>query len=360
MPTNKPQGTNGAGMVWGKRKNKKWIGIVVAIIVAAAAGGGYLLFGLDLDSGGSSNTLSGSSDQLTRRAIDGVMVAPDEANPYPVAVIIENLTVARPQSGLATANVVYEALAEGGITRFLAVFAGKTPGTIGPVRSARPYFVDWVLEYQALFAHAGGSPQALVDITTNDVFDLNQFYHSQYFYRDKSRNVASEHTLFTTGENLAFALRDLEAAEHGTFDSWKFKDDAALADRPLDAKSISIDFSSFSYSVSYQYNREENSYVRSMAGQIHADADGTEIHAKNIIVQKVETRLADEQRLSMDTVGSGEAIIFRDGQATMGTWEKEEKTSRTRFYDAEGDEVALNAGQTWIEVVPTDREVTYN
>lgn len=349
-------------LVWGKRKNKKWLYISIATIIVIAAGLGIFIFKFNPDTAlTTSNADSNDSGAtLVRRASDGMLVDPAESNPFPVAVIIENLTVARPQSGLAKAQIVYEALAEGGITRFLAIFAGDTPANIGPVRSARPYFIDWTLEYGALFAHAGGSPKAIADIKSEDVFDLNQFYNSQYFFRDNSRNVASEHTLYTTGEKLVFALRDLKAETSGDFESWKFKDDAPQAELPVDAKTISINFSSFSYSVEYTYDREQNDYVRFMAGQAHADADGTAVRPKNVVILKVKTRLADEQRLEMDTVGEGEAIIFRDGKAVTGTWKKEKRDARTYFYDTAGEEIEFNGGQTWVEVVPTDRDVTYN
>ncbi len=347
-------------VVWGKRSNKKKLVIigVIAGVIIIAAGIGYYVFGVNGDTGSSVITTN-SGQKMLRRAIDGVLVPKGEENPYPVAVMIENLTVVRPQEGLASANLVYEALAEGGITRFMALYAGKTPGRVGPVRSARPYFVDWALEYDALYAHAGGSPQALADIRNYDVFDLNQFYNSQYFFRDYTRGLASEHTLYTTGENLTFALRDLDAPDEGDYTTWTFKDEAPLAERPAESKTIDINFSSFSYSVEYQYDPQTNDYLRFMAGEEHDDADGTPIRPKNVVVQKVNTSLADEERLNMETIGEGAAVIFRDGMAIEGTWKKDARGDRTLFYDTNGDEIEFNAGQTWIEVIPTDREITY-
>ncbi|MBI5037918.1 MAG: DUF3048 domain-containing protein [Candidatus Kerfeldbacteria bacterium] len=360
MPTAPSKETQN-NLVWGKRKNKKWLYISIAAVIVVAAGLGIFIFKFNPDTAlNNANNANDDGSTLVRRASDGVYVDPADANRFPLAVIIENLTVARPQSGLAYAQVVYEALAEGGITRFLAIFTGDSPAKIGPVRSARPYFIDWVLEYGALFVHAGGSPKAIADIQSEDVFDLNQFYNAQYFFRDYSRNVASEHTLYTDGEKLAFALRDLEADAEGDYDTWKFKDDNAPDAQPTETKTISINFSSFSYSVEYTYDWEQNDYVRFMAGEAHLDADGSPIRPRNVIVMKVKTSLADEQRLDMDTIGEGEAIVFRDGSAVTGTWKKEKRDGRTYFYDATGAEIKLNAGSTWIEVVPTDREVTYN
>lgn len=349
----------GKQFVWGKRQNKKWITISSIAVVGIAIVLGFLVYGLNFDD---SQTVINQDigEKMVRRAIDGVFVSKGEENPYPVAVMVENLTVVRPQSGLASAHLVYEALAEGGITRFMLIYAGKTPGVVGPVRSARPYFVDWALEYDALYAHAGGSPQSLADIRNYNIFDLNQFFNAQYFYRDDSRGIAREHTLYTTGENLTFALRDLDAPTEGKYDRWTFKDDAPLAERPVEEKTIGINYSSFSYAVEYRYDPTENNYLRYMAGDIHTDADGTDIRPKNVVIQKVATSLADEQRLNMQTIGEGDAIVFRDGAVIEGTWKKAERGDRTMFYDMAGGEIKFNAGQTWIEVVPTDRAVTYN
>ncbi|MBU0597999.1 DUF3048 domain-containing protein [Patescibacteria group bacterium] len=348
--------------IWGKRKNRKWIYIIVAIVVVVGAALGYIVFGLNLNDSSDSlfTTKTKSSQGLERRAIDGVYVPADQANIYPVAVMIENLVSSRPPSGLSKANLVYEALAEGGITRFMAVYAGQfvTMPEIGPVRSARSYYIDWALEYNALYTHVGGSPQAFADIREYSVFDLNQFYSSQYFWRDSER--LAPHNLYTSGEKLAFALRDLEADETSDFDSWKFKDEVDVSDRPAEDKSIDIKFSSFNYDVGYKYNKEKNDYLRYQAGEIHIDKDESEIRAKNVAVQKVKTYLIDDNRLGMDTVGEGESIVFRDGLAITGHWEKESKTSRTIFYDDDGDEIEFNAGTTWVEVIPTDRDVEYN
>ncbi|MDD5040738.1 MAG: DUF3048 domain-containing protein [Patescibacteria group bacterium] len=353
--------------IWGKRTNKKWMIIGISVAVVAVIVGGVFLFN-PTDNGGLSTKShnSNSSDSLVRRAIDGVYVPADQSNHYPVAVMIENLVSSRPPSGLSNANVVYEALAEGGITRFMALYTGELYGLpeIGPVRSARPYYLDWALEYKALYAHVGGSPQAIADIKSKGVFDLNQFFNSQYYWRDSNR--LAPHNLYTSGEKLAFALRDLEASASGDFQSWKFKDDASLPDRPTVSKKISIQFSSMNYNVEYQYDREQNDYLRYQATEIHRDkptaegAEGSAIRAKNVIVQKVKTRLLDDERLGMDTVDEGVALIFRDGTAIEGQWKKASVSDRTRYYDADGDEIELNAGTTWVEIVPTDRDVEYD
>ena len=300
---------------------------------------------------------------LVPRRIDGVLVPEDESNFYPTAIIVENLTAARPQSGLDKAQIVYEALAEGGITRFLAIYArGHTAEVpqIGPVRSARPYYLDWTEELGAMFVHIGGSPQALTEINKRGIFDLNQFFNSKYFWRDKTLKAASEHTLFTSLDKLIFALRDKNKLDaKPVYDSWQFKSDKAQDSRPSDVKPITIDFSSFNYRVEYKYDREANDYARFQAGQPHLMKSGDAIRAKNVLVAYTKTTLADKERLAMETVGEGEALIFRDGEAIKGKWKKMSAKDRLKFYDSEGAEVSLNAGTSWVEIVPTDRVVKY-
>lgn len=353
---------NSKKYIWGKRKNKIWliVSIVVGVIIIAGVAG-YFIFLSSEDTSQSNDLGKKIKESLTRRAIDGVYVPDDQINHYPLGIMIENLVSSRPPAGLSKANLVYEALAEGGITRFLAIYAEQLVDIpeIGPIRSARSYYLDWALEYNALYVHIGGSPQSFTEIKQYDVFDLNQFYNSQYFWRDSER--AAPHNLYSSGEKMAFALRDKEAPEQGDYHTWKFKDDPLLADRTTEDKNITIDFSSFNYKVLYKYNRQQNDYQREMAGQPHEDEDGTQIRAKNVVVQKVKTSLADnEQRLSMETIGEGEALVFMDGQVIEGTWKKTSRTDRTLFYDSQSDEIEFNAGTTWIEIVPIDREVIYN
>jgi len=294
---------------------------------------------------------------LVRRLIDGVYVKPGEENIYPTAVVIENHPDARPPSGLARANLVFEAEAEGGITRFLAVFAdGQSLEEIGPIRSARPYFIDWARELSALFIHCGGSPEALVKIARENIFNFNEFYQGDYFWRDKGRS--SPHNIYISTKNINQYL-DVKGASEGKFLSWQFKDDLALEERPV-ASEIKIGFKDPDFVVQWKYDRLKNDYLRYLAGQVHSDALGEEIRAKNIIIEYVKARVIDEElRLKMDHIGSGKAIICRDGMCQEGSWRKPTNSSRTRFYDNNSQEIKFNAGTTWIEVVRPEREVNF-
>ena len=299
--------------------------------------------------------------QRVPRRIDGVLDDVEDANRHPVAIMIENQTAARPQAGLDKAQVIYEALAEGGITRFLAIYTFPDPADrIGPVRSARPYYVDWARGYDAMYVHIGGSPKAESRIAASQTFDLNQFFNSQYFFRDQALKVASEHTLFTSGKYMTLALIDKKAPSTGSFTPWSFKDDAPVSERPLEQR-VTIDFSTFSYQVDYAYDRETNDYVRSQAEQPHVMRDGTQLRAKNVIIVTVKRRLeqpAEKGRLEMDTIGQGPAQIVRDGVIVAGTWKKQSLADPLLLLDSTGQEILLNRGQTWVEVVPPEQEVT--
>ena len=303
-----------------------------------------------------------NNDPIQPRHLDGVMVAKGDANKYPVAVMIENLSSIRPQSGLSKAGVVYETLAEGGIARLMAIYAGEEASEIHPVRSARPYYLEWSSEYDAAYAHCGGSPEALELISAFDIPDLNQIGGAgQYFWRGAG---TSPHNLYTSTELLTLALRDRDLLDKKpTYKMWPFKDEAGLEDRPTEDKFVKVNFSSLAYQSEYRYDRESNDYLRFNGGVEHIDAlTGEQLRAKNVIVQRVpaEWPLPDKGRIGMDVVGSGEAYIFRDGETIEGTWTKKSREERTRFYDENNDEVELSRGQTWVEVLPGDRSVEYN
>jgi len=295
------------------------------------------------------------------RRFDGLEVNDVKtANLWPVCVMVENLRSVRPQFGISEASIVYETLAEGGATRFMLLFTGggKAP-KIGPVRSARPYYLDWAYEYACLYAHAGGSPQALGNIRDYDTNNLEALSRDNiYFWRDHTRYAP--HNLFTSGEKLTYALRDKGLLEkQSTTRMWRFKDEAPLEKRGEDGKWYKLKFSSYTYEVEWKYIKSENVYLRYNADEVQRDANnGEEIKAKNVVIQEVPPvgYYPHKGRLKMETHGQGRAFVLRDGQLIEGTWKKPERTTRTLFYDLDGNEIEFNRGQTWIEVIPSDRE----
>lgn len=357
---------------------QRWITVVrehraASIAVAAVLLGAIVLFGVSMVMNGRSNDVDqpvlnsvtvDSGIAIQRRLIDGVKVAAGTENLLPVAVMVENLSTVRPQYGLSRAQVVYEALAEGGITRFLVVYAsGEALSTIGPVRSARDYTVDWAEEYRGVYVHAGGSPQALQRLVGNDFMtDLNQISGDHaYFWRDTSR--AAPHNLFTSTELLGYALRDKGLSDtNGSYGGWLFEKEVQKKDRPA-AQTVRMSFSTSSYDVEYTYDQESNSYTRLNGGEPQVDALNNEpIKPKNVVVQYVASTLIDAEsgRLSLTTIGEGDGVVFMNGTATPVRWKKPARGERTRFTHEDGTEVSFIPGTIWIEVLPEGRPVEYN
>lgn len=285
------------------------------------------------------------------RKIDGVLVSPEQENLAVNAVIIENHVDARPLSGLSKASLVYEAPVEGGITRFLAIFPGDVKADeIGPVRSARPYFIDLAREFGGIFAHVGGSYAALEDLNADkkNITDLNQYYKSEYFWRDEAR--FAPHNVYTSAGLFSLANKNLGASVP-TYDRWQFKPDMPLNLRP-EKNEILVSSPALAYSVKWVYDRVHNDYVRYEGGKIQKDKNGPVVRAKNVVVLKTDIEIIDAvTRRQIRIIGEGEATVFRDGEPAVGRWKKESLISRLKFYVPSGQEFVFNAGPTWIEIV---------
>ncbi len=344
---------------FGKRK-RRWPWVVAGIVVALGiiASGGYFLY-RSKNAAGTNSAVSNSNQaaEVSRR-LDGVLVPAAKANFLPLAVIIENHSSVRPQSGLSQAGVVYEALAEGGITRFLAVFATNGELRIGPVRSARPYFVQLARAYNGMFVHAGYSPQAKEQIQKTGIIDFDQFAKPYNFDRISGR--PSEHALFTSLRLLELGRKDLKLEDKGTFTPWAFKADSPA--QPPTATKITVDFSTASYRVGYTYDAATNCYQRAQGGIVAKDKEnGQSIAPKNVVILFTTSTLFDALRRNITVIGEGKALVFQDGNVIVGKWQKQDAASQLSFQNANGEQVALNYGQTWVEVVDLpERNVTYS
>lgn len=315
-----------------------------------------------------------SSSKLWDRPhpVSGVFYPASVANGWsshrPLAVMIDNHELARPHhSGLQKADVIYEAVAEGGITRFLAVFHSQSVDKIGPVRSARVYYIDWALEFPAYYAHIGGATtagSANIDahILNNGVLSLNQFRLGTSTYTFGGSIVTggvilsniyytSTTQLWEAGERLYPGTNTLP-----DFAKWQFKADASFNQRP-ETQEIAFEFWGPSpYSGIWTYDRKENVYRRSQNGSPHLDqATGGQLFAKNVILAYMKERSAGDgtaHRLYAN-LGSGDAVLHRDGKEILATWERPTLNSRMVFYErGPKKEIEFNRGLTWIEIVP--------
>ncbi len=271
-----------------------------------------------------------------------------------VGVMIDNHPDALPESGISQAKIVYEAPVEGGLTRYLAIFDSKQAvAEVGPVRSARAYFLDWLQEYgNGLYMHSGGSPEALSAIKAKNIFDANEFFWGQYYRRSQDRQAP--HNLYTSSENWAKIVERYGSTSSlfSADKAWKY---TKLVGQTIGKSGgLTIPFST-DYSVVWTYDAKNLNYMRSTNGSQEIDKDGTEVRARNILVQITNVQDVandDKGRQAITTVGSGDAIILKKGSVTYGTWKKNSLAGRTRFYDKNKKEVVLAPGNTWVEIVP--------
>lgn len=306
----------------------------------------------------------------------------------PLGIMVENHKESHPQSGLLGADVVYEAVAEGGITRFLASYHCQVTDVIGPIRSARSYFLDFVSEYgeSPLYVHVGGANQdgpadALAQITDygwTGYNDLNQFSIGfPTFWRDYDRlghPAATEHTMYSTPDKLwEFAKKDRKLSdvdEKGVvwskgFTPYNFKEDEALSSRPL-TSTVHLEFwtKDPNYFVDWLYDKNSNLYKRNNGGKPHVDRNNNQqLISKNIVVLFMRESHANDGyennvHLLYRTKGVGKALVFRDGIKIEGTWRKDSRISRTLLFDTRGNPIQLNRGVVWFEILPTDGVAT--
>jgi hypothetical protein len=396
--------------------NKKLVFIVAFLVFALS---GYTSYSYFADSGqemtsplskyqapkgnGESETEEESNEPKTEECpINGEMLTKTQKAKWekrrPLGVMIENHKDARPQSGLSAADVVYEAVAEGGITRFMAVYYCKDAPYVGPVRSARIYFIRLLQEYGSypLYAHVGGAncdketgsgcdngaPADAIGIMRKmgwEIYnDLNQFgVPFPYYWRDPERlpDRATEHTVYSSTSKLwqyVASKRELTAVdEEGErwdtiFSPWEFKDDAKASERGTVAK-ISFGFwDSFAsdFAVSWVYDKETNGYARINGGKPHVDKNtGKQLKTKNVVVIFADESSANDGypggHILYDLTGSGDGYMFQDGKAVEITWKKEDFEERMRFYDPAGEEVPVVRGKVFVEILPVGNDVTF-
>ncbi len=282
--------------------------------------------------------------------LTGEQVADEKARIKPVtAIMLENSPAARPQSGLKDAEIVYEAVAEGGITRFLALYQQRQPDLIGPVRSLRMYYLNWATPYDASIAHIGGSYNALKKVRGGGYRDIDQFFNSKYYWRATDRYAP--HNVYTSFSKLS-QLNALKGYTSSQPIGFERADDKKTSTQ--DATSISLKISGPLYNSTYQYDPATKLYARSEGGAPHIDREAGQITAKVVIALRVDMSkvMEDGYRENITTTGSGNVVIFQNGQAISGTWSKISDSAQITFADANGQPIALARGTTWISAIP--------
>ena len=348
-----------------KLTKKQVIALIIALVIIAAGIAAFLLLS-------SSSHKTTAPKVVTKKQIKPVSdLVPSNLTGLPVnpslnklpvtAVMVENSLAARPQSGLGQAGVVFEALAEGGVTRFMALYQDTAPTYVGPVRSARPYFIQWALGFDAAYAHVGGSPLALSDIQSWGVKDLNQFYNGSYYTRITSRYAP--HNVYTSIANL----HNLEAQKgfgQSVFTSWP-RTPASPLKNPTATK-ISLTLSGPDYNPSYLYDPSTNSYNRSEGGSPQIGTDTNKQISPKVVIAMV----IPESNGPLDstgayysdysTIGSGQVYVFQNGGVEIGQWSKSSNTAQINFTNNNGQPLNLIPGQVWITAVVSSSYVSYS
>lgn len=303
-----------------------------------------------------------SSQTITKyySPLTGKEVSEESTTKRPVlAIMIENSTEARPQSGLKEAGVVFEAVAEGGITRFIALYQESEPSLIGPVRSVRPYYLEWSAAFSPAVAHVGGSSEALNMLRSENYgVDLDQSHNSSTYWRTRDRK--SPHNVYTNYNNL-IASAESKGKIVSNFTGFSRQDSSKTSSKDKEsATAINMSVSTGIFAVSYQYDQNSNAYKRFQGGVAHQDREKGQITPDTVIAIRVnQTLKSDRIHNEITTSGSGECFVFQNGIVTKGTWSKSGSSSQIKFADDDGNVIKLNRGQTWITAVPEGKAINW-
>lgn len=335
-----------------RKKGKKKILFVLLILIVLIGGGAYyLLSNKDL------------KEEVEKKIVKKLKIVDEDSKTRPIAVMINNHHKAWPHAGLQDAYLTYEIIAEGGITRLMAIFKDQDTTKIGSVRSARPYYLDYALENDAIYVHFGWSEDAKSDISTLGVDNINGLTASNVFWRDKSLNKATEHTAFTSMEKI----KDYAEEQGYTRDTNKdlllnYSVDEISLKKKEDAKKADNIYIKYSYytDTSYEYDPETKTYKRSMSNTPHKDAiTGEQYTVKNIIITPMENYSYDSYgRQKLKNIGEGEGWYITNGYAVPITWEKDSRSGQTKYKYKNGKEIKVNDGNTYIQIQPEGEPLT--
>jgi len=270
-------------------------------------------------------------------------------------MMIDNHPSARPQSGVADAEIVLEAIAEAGITRFLLLFQQNEPERVGPVRSLRIYDIDWAKPFDCTFGHVGGARSALDEVANGEYRNMDMIHGAGSVYW-RSSDRPAPHNVYTSYDKFSAynSKKGYETSEPAGFS----RVDGSPSANP-DATSIDIHISSRTMDSSYTYDRATNTYIRYQGSKLFVDKEGNRKVTPSVVVAlmvhegkgKVEQGILREK---ITTVGSEDAYIFQNGTVTKLTWKKESQEAQMTFTDAEGNDFPLVRGQVWIVAVPIE------
>lgn len=307
----------------------------------------------------------GKQGQIEEQEAKKLNIVDEDSKTRPYAVMINNNHSAWPQCGIQDAYLVYEIIAEGGITRMMAIYKDQDTAKIGSIRSSRHYFLDYANENDAIYVHWGASPQAYSKLTSMDHLD-GIALEGSVFFRDNTLNRAYEHTGFTSMEKV----KEYSEKQGYTRDTNKdlllnYSVDEIEMDKLEDAKEatdIDIKYSNY-HTTSYEYDEENKVYKRSMSGKPNVDLEtGEQYTAKNIIIYKVENYTLNDGegkgRQELNNIGDGTGYLVTGGYVVPIKWEKSSHKEQTIYKYTNGQEIQVNDGNTFIQICPLNSEIT--
>jgi len=346
---------------------KKKIAIIVgfiAISLIAASSVFFLNFFKKDDLNNNTVKNTNQDVQINEEEIEPpkeVKVVDTNSNSRPYAIMINNLNEARQiQSGLSDAYLVYELIVEGGITRMLALYKDADTAKIGSVRSARHYYLDYVLENDAIYVHWGQSPQAEEDLAALKINNINGLiYEGRYFYRDNPIGISSEHTGFTKMQHLKDATKNLkyrDTTDKGLLLNYSAESvDLKKYNSVQNVSTVTTVYSNYLTNI-YKYDSDTKLYNRYVNNKAHMDyALGEQITAKNIIIYYVKNYTINgdtKGRQFLENIGKGSGYFISEGKSVEITWEKTSRDAKTKYYFEDKSELVVNDGNTFIQILP--------
>lgn len=348
---------------------KRWMRcIMLTVLLAALTGGCGKLENVDM-------SLPGEGDGTITATIDydfqeGMVISPltgelvDEkiAGNRVVSCMINNIDVAMPQSGLSYADIMYECVVEGGITRLMGIFQDyKSIPKLGPVRSARHYYVDYSNEYDAIYAHFGQTKYAVSEMEalhTNELSGLSALGATVYF-RDNSR--VAPHNAYTDGKKIVKGIKKSKFEKKNTMAEPRFafntEQEKLSAEDAKKAPIVRLNFNAYSHPY-FEYHKKDGLYYRFQYGTKHIDDQtGEQLAYENIIIQFAGYSNIDKKGYQdLALVGSGDGFYVTEGKRIPITWEKNSKSDFTNYYTADGNALKVNPGKTWITIFPDNNK----